>query len=369
MGTRSRLAGLISLAALVMAGCTTGQPSSTTTSAPADLSGEIAFLTPNQTVVRWTKYDLPAMTASLKTLAPNMTVKTYNAQDDATRQVQQTEAAITAGAKAIVLTAVDPDQTAAITAKARDAGIPLIAYAHEANGSDPSYYVTVPFEQIGEQSAKELLAAMKPSASNKVRLAKIYGDPKFFFYSEQAKGHDKILKPLITDGAISVVCEADSIAYETRNARRAMEQCLTKVGDKLDAVLVTNDSTANGVLAALTNAGLAGEVKVFGGYDAEPGTIQHLLAGNISTDMRPPYEKMGAAAMQILTSELKGEQPPADLVDGVYNNKKVDVPTAYIPNILITADNVQETLIDPGILTKKDLCASGPAVKSDFCTS
>lgn len=85
--------------------------------------------------------------------------------------------------------------------------------------------------------------------------------------------------------------------------------------------------------------------------------------------MRPPYEKMGAAAMQILTSELKGEKPPADLVDGVYNNKKVDVPTAYIPNILITADNVQETLIDPGILTKKDLCASGPAVKSDFCTS
>lgn len=369
MRTSRCVAALFSVTALTLAGCTTGSTPSTTTASTVELAGEIAFLTPNQTVVRWTKYDLPAMESELKTLAPSMTIKTYNAQDDATRQVQQAEAAITAGAKGIILTAVDPDQTAAITAKARDAGIPLIAYAHEANGSDPSYYVTVPFEQIGEESAKALTTAMKPSASNKVRLAKIYGDPKFFFYSEQAKGHDKVLKPLIDSGAVSVVCEGDSIGYDTTNARRAMEQCLTKVGDKVDAVLVTNDSTANGVIAALSNDGLTGKVKIFGGYDAEPGTIQQLLAGNISTDMRPPYEKMGAAAAKILVGELKGEKPGPELVNGVYNNKKIEVPTAYIPNILITPDNVQETLIDPGILTKKDLCASGPAVKSDFCTS
>ena len=73
--------------------------------------------------------------------------------------------------------------------------------------------------------------------------------------------------------------------------------------------------------------------------------------------------------MQVLIAQLKGEKPSSDLVNGVYDNKKIQVPTAYIPNVLITADNVQETLIDPGILTREDLCSSGPAVKSDFCTS
>lgn len=366
---RRLLAAGATLVLVGAAGCTTGAAPTATTSSAADLTGEIAFLTPNQTVVRWTKFDLPAMEAQLEITAPNMTIKTYNAQDDATRQVQQAEAAITAGAKAIILTSVDPDQTAAITAKAHDAGIPIIAYAHEANGSDPDYYVTVPFEQIGEESATELVKGLQPSPSRKIRLAKIYGDPKFFFYSEQAKGHDQVLAPLQDSGAIDVVCQADSLGYETDNARNAMEQCLTKTGDNLDVVLVTNDSTASGVIAALNNDGLTNKVKVYGGYDAEPGTIQQLLAGVISTDMRPPYDKMGAAAVQIVTDELKGTKPSADLVTGTYDNKKNQVPAAYLPNVLITADNVQQTLIDPGILTKADLCSSGPAVKSTFCTT
>jgi D-xylose transport system substrate-binding protein len=355
-------------AVLLMTACsatTSGESETKTVDSADQLKGTVAFLTPNQTVVRWSKYDQPAMEAKLKELAPDLKIQTYNAQDDSTKQVQQAEAAITKGAKAIVMAAVDPDQTAAITAKAKDAGIPVIAYAHEANNSDPDYYVTVPFEQIGEESAKELVDQLKPE-QNKIRLAKIYGDPQFFFYSEQEKGHNKILDPLIKSGAIDEVCKADSAKYDADNARKAMEQCLTKVGDKVDAVLVTNDSTANGVIAALSNDGLAGKVKVFGGYDAESGTIQQLLAGNISTDMRPPYEKMGAAAMEIVVDELTGEKPSKELVNGTYDNKKKDIPTAYLPNILVTPQNIEETLVKPGILTKDDICG-GPALKSDYC--
>lgn len=356
----------VGAAGLLMSACTTGAEESVeTVGSPDELSGRIAFLTPNQTVVRWSQFDLPAMEAELEKLAPDMEVQIYNAQDDSTKQVQQAEAAITSGAKAIVMAAVDPDQTAAITSKAHDAGIPVIAYAHEANNSDPDYYVTVPFDQIGEESAKALVEEMKPD-KKPVRLAKIYGDPQFFFYSQQAKGHDEVLAPVVESGAIEVVCEADSMGYDTENARQAMDQCLTKTSDAVDAVLVTNDSTANGVIAALSNAGLAGKVKVFGGYDAESGTIQQLLAGNISTDMRPPYEEMGAAAMQIVVDMLTGEEPPESLVNGTYDNKKTEVPTAYLPNILITTDNLQETLIEPGILSKDEVCG-GPAAGSEFC--
>ncbi|GAB3059360.1 substrate-binding domain-containing protein [Intrasporangium mesophilum] len=367
MRTVTSLVALGGLSVLALTACTTNPDAGNTPSAQgtADLTGTIAFLTPSQTVVRWTQYDQPAMEKELKKLAPGMKIEVFNAQDDATKQVQQAEAAITSGAKAIILTAVDPDQTAAITAKAKDAGIPLIAYAHEANNSDPNYYITVPFEQIGEESATALVSAMNPD-TKPVRLAKIYGDPKFFFYSEQAKGHEKVLKSLEDAGKVKVVCKADSLDYDTGNARQAMEQCLTKVGDQVDAVLVTNDSTANGVIASLNANGLAGKVKVFGGYDAEAGTIQQLLAGNISTDMRPPYEKMGAVAIDVLVDAVKGQRPSADVVNGTYDNKKSQIPTAFVPNILITPDNVQQTLIAPGILTKEDVCG-GPAVSSTFC--
>lgn len=357
-------------AALLMTACsatTSGESETQTVDSAEDLKGTVAFLTPSQAVVRWSKFDLPAMESELKKIAPGLEIQVYNAQDDSNRQVQQAEAAITKGAKAIVLTAVDPDQTAAITAKADDAGIPLIAYAQESNNSDPDYYVTVPFEEIGAESAQALVDQMKPE-QNEIRLAKIYGDPQFYFYSQQEKGHNKVLDPLIESDDIDEVCKADSLAYEAENARQAMEQCLTKVGDEVDAVLVTNDSTASGVIAALTNAGLAGEVRVFGGYDAEAGMIRQLLAGNLSTDMRPPYEKMGAAAMQIVVAQLTGEKPSSDLVNGTYDNKKIDVPTAYLPNVLITPENIQETLVEPGILTRDEICG-GPALESDFCKS
>lgn len=357
----------LAAASIAMTGCMqSGRAETETVSSADDLSGNIAFLTPNQTVVRWSQFDQPAMEAELKKLAPDMSLDVYNAQDDSNKQVQQAEAAITKGAKAIVMASVDPDQTAAITSRAADAGIPVIAYAHEANNSDPDYYVTVPFDEIGEQSAQALVDQTKPTAEQPVRLAKIYGDPQFFFYSQQEKGHNRVLDPYEADGAVKEVCKADSLKYDAENARKAMEQCLTSVGDEVDAVLVTNDSTANGVIAALSNEGLAGRVKVFGGYDAEAGTIQQLLAGNISTDMRPPYDKMGAAAMQIVVAELTGEKPPKDLVNGVYDNKKKDIPTAYLPNVLISPDNIEETLVTPGILTKNEICG-GPATTSDFC--
>jgi D-xylose transport system substrate-binding protein len=83
--------------------------------------------------------------------------------------------------------------------------------------------------------------------------------------------------------------------------------------------------------------------------------------------MRPPYDEMGRGAIEILVAELTGEEPPSTLVNGTYDNKKIEVPTAYLPNVLITPDNVQETLVDPGILTKQELCTSGPAVQTSFC--
>ena len=365
----ARAAVAVLAGALLLAGCTTAAEQDAAGEGPARsegvAEGTIAFLVPNQTVVRWTRYDEPNMKAALAELAPKMTLETSQADDEATRQLQQAEAAISRGAKAIVMAAVDPEQTAAITTKAEAAGIPVIAYAHEANGSDPDYYVTVPFEEIGEQAAQYLADNQEFPTDGPLRLAKVSGDPKFFFYTQQAKGQAKVLDPLVAEGKVEIVCDADSTAYATEAAQQAMDQCLTATGDDVDAVLVTNDSTANGVIASLAGRGLAGQVKVYGGYDAEAATMQQLLAGNLETDMRPPYQEMARAAMELAVNSITGK-PVDGIVNGEYDNKKISVPTVYAENVFITRDNVDASVVEPGVLTQEELCG-GPATSSPFC--
>src|SRR5262249_51522404 len=161
---------------------------------------------------------------------------------------------------------------------------------------------SVPFEDIGDAQGKYLAEHLP--AHRPVRLAYMLGDPKFTFYSEQMKGFDKSLKPLIDAKTVEVVCRADALLYLAANAQKNMEQCLTKTDNGVDGVVVMNDDTGGGVIAALTAQGLEGKVPVFGGYDATLEGIQRVLIGWQAADMAPPYKAMAKAAVHLIVSKV-----------------------------------------------------------------
>ncbi|MFF0952797.1 substrate-binding domain-containing protein [Rhizobium leguminosarum] len=332
----------------------------------AEPSGAVYLLVPNVTTNRWAKFDIPHMTEAMKKYAPGVELKVLNANDDMQQQVSQAESALASGALGIILVSVDPPRAASILAKADADGVPVVTYAHDPGPGPVAYHVSVPFKDIGEAQGKYLSEHLPEHRP--VRLAYMLGDPKFAFYSEQMKGFDKYMKPLIDNKTVEIVCQADALLYLAANAQKNMEQCLTKTSNEVDGAIVMNDDTGGGVVAALSAQDLVGKVKLFGGYDATLEGIQRVLLGWQAADMAPPYQGMADAAVQLIVSKIKGDKAPEGLVNGTWSNNFTEggVPSRLEPNVFITSDNVQQTVIDAKLFTKEELCA-GIGKDAAFC--
>src|SRR6201991_4565268 len=117
--------------------------------------GTIALLLPETKTTRYEEQDKPRFEAKVKELCPNCKVIYENANQDAARQQQQAEAAITNGAKVLVLDAVDA-KTATVN-RAKQSNIPVIAYDRLISGAPISYYVSFDNVRVGKMQAESLL--------------------------------------------------------------------------------------------------------------------------------------------------------------------------------------------------------------------
>jgi D-xylose transport system substrate-binding protein len=359
---------LMAIAALAVSACGSsgGGGSSSGGNAGGELSGKVFYLTPGSQAVRYLRFDAPNMKTAFAKRAPGLQFQALDAGQDAGKQLAQAETAIASGAKAIIISSVDPKQAAGVLAKAAAANIPVISYAPESFGGPLYAHVSVPFSQIGDAQGR-YFAEHLPKVNGPVRLAEIYGDPGFDFYTQLKRGFDKHINPLIQQGKVKVVCKADSRAWSPANSESAMEQCLTKTNNGVDAALAMNDDTGGGVLAAARRENLDKRIKLYGGYDATIDAVRRVVAGQQAATMTPPYKQMADTAAQLAIAAIRNQPPPKKLINGTFDNQfKKTVPAAYIPNVFITADNVQKTVVDAGIYTRKDIC-QGVAASSSYC--
>ncbi|MDW5593078.1 substrate-binding domain-containing protein [Conexibacter stalactiti] len=346
---------------------TAGSDATTSAGGGDEVSGKVYYLTPGPAQAeRYLNIDAPNMKDAFEKLAPGIEFQALDSHNSTATQLAQAENAISNGARAIILSSVDGNQAAAILAKAAAARVPVISYAPEAFGGPLYARVSVPFVQIGQDQARYFVEHL-PRTEGPVRLALMYGDPAQDFYKELKKGFDEYLDPVIADGRVSVVCRGDAIDWDPANAQRNMEQCLTKTNNGVDAALVMNDGTGTGVMAAISRAGVADRVKLYGGYDATIEGVQRVLAGKQAADMTADYALMARTAAELAITGIRGEEPPRPPINGVFDSRFSDsVPAAYLPNTFVTADNVQETIVDTGIYDKATIC-TGEARSSSFC--
>ena len=149
---------------------------------PQDLTGKVFLILPDFHTARFEKFDRPAFVKAMKELAPSVEVKVLNSENNVQRQMSQVQAAITEGAKAIVLSAVDPKQAAGILNLAKQAGVPVICHGHACDDGPAYAYIAAPYVEVGQKQARaaaEVIETMFARTAKPVRLAKIYGDPKW----------------------------------------------------------------------------------------------------------------------------------------------------------------------------------------------
>ena len=130
------------------------------------------------------------------------------------------------------------------------------------------------------------------------------------------------------------ILSSDNYAGPTRE--KALEQAtnlLTTYSGKVDGIFTPNESSTNGMLLALEQAGLAGKVK-FIGFDGGAANMQGLQAGQINgLVLQNPYE-MGYQGVKVMLDQLAGKTVPANIDTGATLLTKENLDSPPVKELL-----------------------------------
>lgn len=303
---------------------------------------------------RW-QGDRDRFVARCKELGAEVLVQSANSDD--TRQMQDVEALISRGVKALVIVPHDAVAMGKAVEKANKAGIPVIAYDRLIKDCDLDLYLSFDNVRVGELQAQFLVDRLK-KAGGKGRIVRIYGAPTDNNAKLFKQGQDNVLKPLLDRGELTVVHEDWADDWKPENAKKITNAAITKLSGQFEAVLASNDGTASGAIQALTEEGLSGKVLVTG-QDAELAACQRIVAGTQSMTIYKPLKTLAKGAAETAVQLAKGK--PIIARQAVNNGHK-DVPALLYEVITVDCDNMK-TVIDDEFQSYEDVYRGVPEAK------
>lgn len=351
---------LLTVLAVVAAGCGSNDDnnksaSGTTASKSAAGGAKIALLLPENKTARYENQDKPFFTAKVKELCPSCEIIYENATQDAAKQQQQAEAAITRGAKVLVLDAVDVASAGAIVNRAKQAKIPVLSYGRLVSDAPLDYYVSIDPFKVGQQQAQVQLQALKAAGKTSPRIVMINGSPTDSNSAPYKKGAEQIYK----NGGAKIVKSYDTPDWSPDKAQQEMEQTITALGKTgFDAVYVANDGMAGGAVAAMKSAGLDPGKLFVTGQDAEVTGVQRILKGQQLMTVYQPLKEIAGKSAEIAVPLAQGKPVPSGITTTTTDNGAGKVPSVLVPTLSIDKSNVESTVIKDGFLKAADVCTS-----------
>lgn len=279
-----------------------------------------------------------------------------DANGSAEKQIADVEGLINKGAKVLIILAYDKDAIAPALAKAKARGIPVIAYDRLIE-SPEVFYISFDNKEVGRLQARSVLAA-KPKGN----YAMIKGAPTDPNANLLREGQQEVLADAIKKGDVKIVGEEYTDGWKPEVAQRNMEQILSKSGNKVDAVVASNDGTAGGVVAALSARGLKG-VPV-SGQDGDHAALNRVALGTQTVSVWKDSRDLGREAATVAVALAKG-QKVANATSFAGGERKVKLNAILLKPVAVTADKL-DTVIKAGWISKDAACrgvdkASGPA--------
>jgi putative multiple sugar transport system substrate-binding protein len=293
------------------------------------------------------------------------------ANDDIPTQVQQIEAMITSGARALIIASIDGTTLTDVLQTAADADIPVIAYDRLINGTENvDYYTTFDNYEVGVQQATSLLTGLgvldesgaETGEAGPFNIELFAGSPDdnnaTFFWD----GAMATLKPFMDSGVVVVPSgqvdfeQAAILRWLPETAQERMENILTIIGDtKLDGVLSPYDGLSIGIISALTSGGYAADaLPVITGQDAEAGSVKSIIDGEQYSTIFKDTRLLGDQAVEMVDAVLKGDDVEVNDEETYDNGVKV-VPSFLLESTIVTIDNYEPVLIDSEYYTEDDL--------------
>jgi D-xylose transport system substrate-binding protein len=336
--TRFRLpAALLGLTFLV-AGCGGEAPKK-----PQAPKLTVALLLDSLAHERWAR-DRDLFVERAKQLGADVIVSA--AEGDPAKQEAQAMEALNAGAKALVVVAVDTEKAAAIVKAAAEKKVPVISYDRLIRNADVALYVSFDNVKVGRMQAEYLL-----NQSPKGNYILVGGSPTDNNAKLLRQGQMELLKSGVAAGSIKVVADPWAENWQAEKAKELTAAAIKKAGGRVAAVVASNDSTAQGAIEALTEANLAGKVPV-SGQDAELAAMRRIVGGTQAMTVYKPIRPLARMAAGAAVNMAKGQSE-----DGLVNvnNGLKDVPARLLEPISVDKENMDRTVIADGYHTQAEV--------------
>ena len=236
---------------------------------------------------------------------------------DAEAQKRAVDNAITQKVDGIIIGATDSRGWDDTLAKAKAAGIPVVAV----DTAIENDYIASLIQTDNLAAAGLAGDFLCQALGNKGKALVLGGSVGHQTGDARKNGVEEKLK------ACGVEVIGDYSDWNENRSAELAQNTLTANPD-LGAIFVAFDPGAAAAASVVTQKGLAGKVLVVG-FDALPVALKAIAAGEMAATVRQDPVKMGQEGVNLILKILKGESVE---------------PKTMIPGVLITKDNVNEFL-------------------------
>ncbi|WP_329533119.1 substrate-binding domain-containing protein [Streptomyces sp. NBC_01450] len=314
----------------------------------------VGLLLPEKANTRYEKFDHPIIAQQVAKLTNGKgKVTSANAEQSASKQSQQFQQMVKDKVDVILVDAVDSKAIASDVQKAKDAGIPVIAYDRLAQGPIDAY-ISFDNELVGQVQGKALLEALGTNASSK-KIVMMNGsptDPNAAQFKSGAMGE--------LTGKVVISKSYDTKDWDPVVGKANMEKAISAIGlSNIAGVYSANDGLAGAVIDAMKTMGVS-KVPPVTGQDAELDAVQRIVRGEQYMSVYKSYPDEASAAAEMAVAKIQGRSIEFDALtrDKVNSPTNSNIPSQLMPVVALTKDNIKDTVIQDGIYTVKQICTA-----------
>ncbi len=343
-------------------------------------TGSVAVILPDTTSsARYTAYDQPYLKQAFDAAGyASSDYSIQNAAGTTTTELALAQAAITAGAKVLLVDPIDSTTGNQIQAAAAAAGIPMISYDRATFQGSTTYYVSFDNVQVGKLIGQGFMQCVTDWGVKSPKVFTVDGgqdtDPNAIDF---AKGYNSVVwgqavaqvKAGTTNSqGMTLVGEQIAPGWDNAKGGAIFQQAFTAHKD-INATIEANDGLAGAVITALKAAGVPAKKIPTTGQDATLQGMEYVLQGWQCGSVYKPIYLEAQAAVALATYLRAGQTPPASLLNGTTTDPKnpaTTEPALLLTPMWVNAANMESTVIKDKFVSVSDLCT---AVGQSVCTA
>lgn len=267
-------------------------------------------------------------------------------ENDSQKQVGQIENLISQGVDMLIVQAPEKGAVDNALKDAHDAGV-FVCYYEQVGGE--TYFDMSggnDYFEVG-QAITKTIADMNPTGDVCYLLGDSAGGSGVINFKEGMQDSMK-------DCDVNVVGEQFVTNWDPATGMGYVENWLSEYADTLSAVLCMNDGLAGGAVQALANEGLDGKVLVCG-QDCDLAACQRIVQGTQVSTIRKGGRDYARQFTETAVKLYLGEMTEDDFDMTDTNSLGEEKPFMSYPAIIVTKDNIDETVIDAGVYTREEV--------------